>query len=360
MLKGWSNILTVACITLAGIVEAGQQALKDAPKVAALAPESIRGDFWNYVALLFLVAAGVLWITGRLAPSKAAHKAIEGAGLPHRLVIHSAVYGTGAFDEVSVAHRLNAATRDALVIPVDNNLVDRDPAPMKPKRLLVEYSYGGPSLLRVSRAEGGRLVLPEDSEIQRLAAEVQVAKHELAITALTARETPIGDPKPLGSLPVYRQELEVQLLSVIVGTAIAVNTTLFTQLKLWARIDLNIVKASVRVKTYDEIYETTLLSDLSEWLLVEEVIDRHNRKNHRDTSLEASSLVKEIESGIFHEGHHQPKWIGCELPLHFLKREQIKSITIVFYDKHGVVKKETYREWPMTMDRIIDADFRQP
>ncbi len=75
MLKGWSNILTVVCITIAGVVEAGQQALKDAPKVAALAPGFIRGNSWNYVPLLFLIAAGAIWVIGRLIPSNPAQGA---------------------------------------------------------------------------------------------------------------------------------------------------------------------------------------------------------------------------------------------------------------------------------------------
>src|ERR1019366_5122339 len=65
---------------------------------------------------------------------------------PSKLGIHSAVYGTGPTDDVLVTHRLRTTARDALVVPVYNNLVPSDPAIGKKKRLVVEYSYGNPSV----------------------------------------------------------------------------------------------------------------------------------------------------------------------------------------------------------------------
>jgi hypothetical protein len=80
----------------------------------------------------------------------------------NKLVIHSALFGTGPADDVSVLEKLNATPRDALVIPADNSLVPQDPAPNKVKRLHVEYSYGNSAISKATRQEGGRLVLPED------------------------------------------------------------------------------------------------------------------------------------------------------------------------------------------------------
>jgi hypothetical protein len=98
-----------------------------------------------------------------------------------QLVIRSAVYGTGAFDDVDVTDKIRMIPRDALVVAVDNHLAGSDPAFGKVKRLQVEYSYGGPSIFKVARTEGGRLVLPEDSEIQRLTAEVGGTKQQLEL-----------------------------------------------------------------------------------------------------------------------------------------------------------------------------------
>lgn len=89
-----------------------------------------------------------------------------------KLVIHYAVYGTSPHNDVVITDTLNDCSRDALVIPVDNNLVSHDPAPNQPKRLFLKYSYGNASIFEVSRPEGSRLILPEDSELQRLKDEL--------------------------------------------------------------------------------------------------------------------------------------------------------------------------------------------
>jgi hypothetical protein len=94
------------------------------------------------------------------------------------LVIHSAFYGTGPLDDREVTERLKATSPEGLVVPIDNNFLGCDPAPMKQKRLKVEYSFGNTSIQQVLRLEGGRLVLPEDSEIKRLAIEVEQVKKQ--------------------------------------------------------------------------------------------------------------------------------------------------------------------------------------
>lgn len=106
---------------------------------------------------------------------------------PPNLVIHSAVYGTGPIDDVLITERLRTAVRDALVVPVDNNLVPRDPAIGKVKRLAVEFSYGNSSIQHASRLEGERLVLPEDSSLPRLRSEVEQLKrqHETVTSPVT-------------------------------------------------------------------------------------------------------------------------------------------------------------------------------
>jgi hypothetical protein len=54
----------------------------------------------------------------------------ENQHLSQKLVIHSAIYGTGEMNDVSVLGAISNMTRDALVIPVDNNL---DTARIRPR-----------------------------------------------------------------------------------------------------------------------------------------------------------------------------------------------------------------------------------
>jgi hypothetical protein len=96
---------------------------------------------------------------------------------PSKLVIRRAVYAAGRpTEEQDVTYQLENAVRDGIVVTVDatlGGLLPRDPAFGVHKRLDVEYSYGSDSVLHVSRTELPpgeimRLVLPEDTEVQRL------------------------------------------------------------------------------------------------------------------------------------------------------------------------------------------------
>ena len=133
-----------------------------------------------------------------------------------KLVIHSALYGAGEITDVPVTDRLNAAVRDALVIPVNNNLISGspDPAPNHPKRLEVTYSYGNPNRHTVSRPEHARLVLPEDSEIQRLGSELQRLTHQLA----AAKASVVIPAKPSIEILAPLNRTEVGVRRIVIGS----------------------------------------------------------------------------------------------------------------------------------------------
>jgi hypothetical protein len=215
-----------------------------------------------------------------------------------------------------------------------------------PKASVVLYVSGAISLLLTGVVIGRRSASRTAQDAKKLVIDVATAE-------------PMEQSASLGRLPVYRQDLEINLLGLVVGTAIGGNATVFMQVKFWARTALNIVKMTVRMTTTDGTHQATILTSLSEWLLVEDVMDSHKRMNHKDTNLETLSLLREIEGGIFLEGHHEPRWIGCEVPVPFLRPEDIKALTIVIQDKQGVLKREIYREWPPTESRVIDAAFRR-
>ena len=120
-------------------------------------------------------------------------RALEQQQRAEKLKIHSALYGTGEMNDVSVLDAIRSIPRDGLVIPVDNNLVKGrdDPAPMQPKRLVVEYSYGESPTRTVQRPESrlgapSRLVLPEDSEISTLNEALRITR-EAAQSAIDAQ-----------------------------------------------------------------------------------------------------------------------------------------------------------------------------
>jgi hypothetical protein len=68
--KGWHETLIIAGIVIAGLVEAVEQALAAAPNFTALFPAFLHGEFWHYIPLTFLIAAGLVWLHGKLFSPK--------------------------------------------------------------------------------------------------------------------------------------------------------------------------------------------------------------------------------------------------------------------------------------------------
>jgi hypothetical protein len=77
----------------------------------------------------------VIWLDHRSVLKKRVATGKPKNGIESMWVIHSALYGTGDATDVSITSRLNAANKDALAVPVNNNLIsgDPDPAPNQPK-----------------------------------------------------------------------------------------------------------------------------------------------------------------------------------------------------------------------------------
>lgn len=134
--------------------------------------------------LLLLSVIAFLWVA-KLKPANAFPEAKDKpeARPEPRLQIYSAFYGTGSDNDRDVTRILQEAAKDALAFQVENNSFGVDPAPMRPKRLEVEYSYGNRSVRKVARQEGTLLVLPEDSESKRVTSELELWKKNFAETS---------------------------------------------------------------------------------------------------------------------------------------------------------------------------------
>jgi len=297
----------------------------------------------------------------------------SGKSSQQKLVIHHAVYGAGPATDIDVTETLRNAPRDGLVIPVDNSLVPRDPIFGTRKRLVVDYSYGDGTVCGAYRVESApgeptRLVLPEDSELIKLQAELRRLQQEHAAEKPRPVQPSIQDharqqSSPLGRLPVYRQDLTIEVLAVRSGVRILGPATVFMLLKTWAKKDLNLLTLNIAVSLREGRHEAPLLRNLSEWIVSDRFFDqRYGTQNTREANLEDEtlSLLMEIESGIFREGHHRPKWVACEMPnCAFVEEKEIQAIRVEFRDKEGAAKTETFTKWPETNYRIFDVAFKR-
>ncbi len=174
----WHTRILICCVAVAAVAGAADEALSRAPHLAAKLP-----DLWwlNYVPLVLLSIAGILWIARLLKdwnrPNSIpqAQSAESTAGEPpSKLKILSASYAAidGGGDKYDVADCMRRMIRgDSLVLDIENhsfvvdgrNLVPKDPKPYAKKLLRVEYSYSNGQTVKAERPEGHRLVLPEDS-----------------------------------------------------------------------------------------------------------------------------------------------------------------------------------------------------
>jgi hypothetical protein len=129
--------------------------------------------WWSYGLALLLVGVAIGGAASRSGTAQ-----IQKVPLP-KLVIHSALYGIGDATDVVLTERLNGLTKEGLVVPVNNNLVDHDPAPNKFKRLKVSYQYDAGDLHSIVLPEHSWLILPENPQLLKLKSEVEVLEKRI-------------------------------------------------------------------------------------------------------------------------------------------------------------------------------------
>lgn len=127
-----------------------------------------------------------------------------------KLAIRSAIYapveaGGKSYDVTEFIQHI--ISRDTVVLHIENhnfatdekNYVPHDPLPGKLKRLQVEYSYDGSPDITIERREHTLLVLPEDSEIGRLASALKTAEAALDARLKTEPQGIAGKTRELAN-----------------------------------------------------------------------------------------------------------------------------------------------------------------
>jgi hypothetical protein len=137
------------------------------------------------VSYVWFLLAQKLTVPAADVPSSDTHRDVKS---PTKLIIQSANYrairdGGEQFEVDELLRKM--ITGDTLVFgPIENhsfvidgrNLVPTDPYSGERKRLKVRYSYGNKPVREIVRYEHDILVLPEDSEIERLTTEIEKTK----------------------------------------------------------------------------------------------------------------------------------------------------------------------------------------
>jgi hypothetical protein len=126
--------------------------------------------WWSYGLALLLIGAAI---------GTAVRRQEKPPSPISKLMIHSALYGVGDAADVVVTDKLNGITKEGLVVPVNNNLADHDPAPNKSKRLKVEYKYDAGDPRTVIVPEHGWLMLPENPQLLKLKTDVEILQKRI-------------------------------------------------------------------------------------------------------------------------------------------------------------------------------------
>ena len=363
MFKGWSNILTVICITVAGIVEAGEQALKDAPRIAAFFPAFLSGSFWHYIPLLFLIAAGVIWAIGRVVPSK---QPTEGkTGMDWRDAFRNPRW------EIVSDHRYH---NDSVVVDgksfrdcrfVNSKLLFHGIAPTEfigttQFEGSVELTTDNPAIIVFSTLQRALTKAP-NARIEQgtLDAKGNILPERFSVQSVMG---PSEQAQSLTTLPVYLDDLRVEVKCVRRGTTLDFSEATFLfKFSMVCDDDTGIREIEIMCTIGDRVYRGKPMADLSEWILrIPFDSPIYPYKSYEEKSLEAVSLWTELQQTGLKSGLTKVGYFGLHIA------EQIPIQHVVSKVRLAVVRssrreayKFTFTEWPECEEQIFDRAFKQ-
>ena len=146
-------------------------------------------------------------------------------------------------------------------------------------------------------------------------------QQQYAITANRVKEleagySPLEDSRALGTLPVYWQDLEVELLSSYRGSDLdLIEATHFFKLSLLSHDDCGLRDMTIDFVFGGRKYSKRPLTSLSEWLIRTPFDSpEYPYKNLEENSLEALSLWRDVRESGLKSGLIKVGWIGVHIP----------------------------------------------
>lgn len=263
--RSWSNVVTVTCITIAGIIEAWQEALSNAPKVSAIIP-ALDGA-WHYVPLGLLIVGGVFWAAGH-------------------------IFGKNAPQSV-------------------------------------------------------------------MATAQKVSDLSVAIKQAEA----------LGCLPIYRADLEVELLGARRGNGFGrhiYEEVIFLELRIVAKMTKSLLPPQATISTALAEYECLALASLEEWILIHEYTTTEwPGKNSTDAPMKPLALWDGGTSEQLAQEIHRQGWVALltdssQGKQELIETQKITKIVLRIEDGSGYIYKFRFRSpIPECLDKIAHNEVRR-
>ncbi len=167
----------------------------------------------------------------------------------------------------------------------------------------------------------------------------------------------------LGMLPIYRQDLRVELLDFHKGTTLDfTKTTLFAKFSITCDDDTGITEMSIVCQHGESIYRGKPLGGLSGWIIKTPFHNpQYPYKSFEEQPLDTLSLWRELQTSGLKSGLMKTGWIGFVIPKRPVSGNQITSFGVdISRPQYKQPYRFRFRELTEQEDvNIFDRAFRE-
>jgi hypothetical protein len=174
---------------------------------------------------------------------------------------------------------------------------------------------------------------------------------------------PLVLARGLSALPVYRQDLRVELLDFHKGTTLDfTQTTIFAKLSITSADDTGITEMGLMCQHGESVYRGKPLSGLSGWIIKTPFHNpQYPYKSFEEQPLDTLSLWRELQTSGLKSGLMKTGWIGFVIPKRPVSGSQITSFGVdISRPQYKQPYRFRFRELTEQEDvTIFDRAFRE-
>src|SRR5208282_679717 len=125
----------------------------------------------------------------------------------------------------------------------------------------------------------------------------QILPENFGIRPLSPPKDVVANSSVLSTLPLYRQDLEIEPLTICRGIGIDLEASrIFIELRMLAKTVRSIRRISGSITTESGSHDCIAMLGLSQWVLVREIPSEYNftATNTEDVNLETLSLLNAL------------------------------------------------------------------
>jgi hypothetical protein len=185
-----------------------------------------------------------------------------------------------------------------------------------------------------------------------------------ATSAATKEDHHRQQSETLATLPIYPDDLRVELQAFCRGTTFDFSeTTFFLKLSLVSDQDTGIREMEITCTSGEHIYRGKPMNDLSEWIIRTHFSDpKYPYKTFEEIALETISLWKELQQTGLKSGLIKVGWVGFHITEQIPVQHAVSKVRVEFTKpqrRNRELYRFTFRQWPECEHPPFDRAFRQ-